>query len=84
MQKNTKSILQELHAISIFRDTAAVVESRGGNLIQSVINLLEMIHQQYDQDTAHEIERRLLSSIRTRNVEKFTKKVRTFHPLPRN
>jgi hypothetical protein len=78
MRKQTKSILQELHDISISRNPAVVIESRGSNLIQSVINLLEMVHQQYDQETANEIEKRFISSVKTRNVDKFARKMRTF------
>ena len=40
MQKKTRSLLEELELISTKRDIPSLIESRGTNLISSVINLL--------------------------------------------
>jgi hypothetical protein len=46
------------------------------NVINSAINLLEMIKQNYDAETADELERRLLNSIRGQDPAKFTRGIR--------
>ena len=71
MRKSTRSILQELSDVGLSRDTEHVIESRGSNIIQSAINLLEMIRESYDVETAAEMERRFLNSIKAADVTKF-------------
>jgi hypothetical protein len=71
MRKSTRSILQELSDIGLSRNTDLVVESRGSNLIQSAINLINMIKENYDVETAAEIERRFLNSIKSGDINKF-------------
>ena len=53
MQKQTRSLLQELEAIGNNRDTSHVIESRAHNIITSAINLLEMINRNYQIGRAH-------------------------------
>jgi hypothetical protein len=65
MRKTTRSILQELSDLGLSRDTELVIESRGSNLIQGAVNLLNLIRETYDDETAAEQERRFLNSIRT-------------------
>lgn len=76
MQKRTKSLLAELDSISSQRDKENFVESRAANVIQSAINLLSFIKENYDTDTAGELERRLLNSIRSGDSSKFTRGIR--------
>ena len=76
MQKRTHSILEELASISPQRDKKSLVESRANNVISSAINLLNYIKENYDADTALELERRLLNSIRSQDPSKFTRGVR--------
>jgi len=79
MRKSTRGILQELSDLGISRDKDQVIESRGNNLIESSINLLNLIREQYDLETAVELERRFLNAIRTGEPAKFkrgTKKIR--------
>jgi hypothetical protein len=73
MQKNTKSILQELNGIAATRNIDSLIESRGENLITSAINLIDMIYKHYDTDLADELSKRLLSSIRLKDQKKFTR-----------
>jgi hypothetical protein len=73
MQKNTKSILQELNGIAATRNIDSLIESRGENLITSAINLIDMIYKHYDTDLADELSKRLLSSIRLKDRKKFTR-----------
>jgi hypothetical protein len=76
LQKRTKSLLAELDSIASQRDKENFVESRAANVIQSAINLLSFIKENYDTDTAGELERRLLNSIRSGDSSKFTRGIR--------
>ena len=76
MQKQTRSILDELANIGADRDRNKIIESRASNVIASAMNLMNLIRESYDDATAEELERRLLNSIRTQDPAKFTRKVR--------
>lgn len=76
MRKQTRSILEELTSISVQRDRESLIESRANNVITSAINLVKYIKENYDAETADELERRLLNSIRSQDPAKFTRKVR--------
>lgn len=78
MQKRTRSILDELAHMPIGSDRENLVESRATHLITSAINLLNYIKENYDQEQADELERRLLNSIRTQDPNKFVRGVRRF------
>ena len=77
MRKNTRSILEELSSISIHKDRESLIESRASNVIAGAINLINYIKENYDAETADELERRLLNSIRGQDPAKFTRKVRS-------
>lgn len=76
MRKSTRSILQELSNIGLSRDTDLVIESRGSNIIQSAINLIELIRENYDIETAAELERRFLNSIKSGDGSKFKRGIK--------
>ena len=76
MQKQTRSLLQELEAIGNNRDTSHVIESRAHNIITSAINLLEMINRKYPKDQAEILERKLLGAIKSRDQGKFSKSIK--------
>jgi hypothetical protein len=76
MRKSTRSILQELSDLGISRDTDLVIESRGSNLIQSAINLLSLIRENYDLETAAELERRFINSIKSGDSTKFKRGIK--------
>lgn len=76
MRKSTRSILQELSDLGLSRDTDLVVESRGTNLIQSAINLINLIKENYDIETAAELERRFINSIKSSDPTKFKRGIK--------
>jgi hypothetical protein len=76
LQKQTRSILDELASIGADRDRNKVIETRANNVIVSAINLMNLIRENYDAAAADELERRLLNSIRTQDPSKFSRKVR--------
>ena len=71
MKKSTKSILQELNEASVHRDPRVILETRGVNLIQSAINLLDLIYETYDEKVAEDLERKFLNSIKSKDAAKF-------------
>ena len=76
MQRQTRSLLEELEALGNNRDTAHIIESRGHNIITSAINLLEMINRHYTPEQAELLEKKLLSAIKGRDQSRFSKTVK--------
>lgn len=76
MQKQTRSLLQELEAIGSQRDRRHLIESRANNIITSAINLLNMINETFDKEQAEVLERKLLNAIKTRDIEKFNRSIK--------
>lgn len=71
MKKSTRSILQELSEIGLSRDTNLIIESRASNIIQSAINLIELIKENYDPEVSDDLERRFINSIKSGDTNKF-------------
>ena len=76
MKKRTRSILQEINSIQSRRDKAQILESRGVNAISSIINLLEMIDANYDAETASDLTKRVMLSIKNRDNDRFIRGVK--------
>jgi hypothetical protein len=76
VQKKTKSLLESLNDVAQTRDKDQLIESRAMHIINSAINLIQMIGESYDTDSAHELQRRLLLAIQGRDVAKFTRGIR--------
>ena len=76
MRKQTRSILDEISGIVPSRDRNLVIESRANHIINSAINLIQMIGESYEGDEAAELERRLINSIRGRDPSKFARGLR--------
>lgn len=76
MKLRTRSILQELNEIASVRNKDALIESRATNIINSAINLLESLKDQYTPEQADELERRFVNAIRGQDPAKFTRGIR--------
>ncbi len=76
MRKSTRSILQELSDLGVKRDTDLIIESRGSNIIESAVNLLTLIRENYDIETAAELERRFVNAIRSGDSAKFKRGIK--------
>lgn len=76
MQKQTRSLLEELEAIGQNRDMKHVIENRANNVITSAINLLELINKNFDSSKAEILEKKLLSAIKNREPNRFSKSIR--------
>lgn len=76
MKKATKSLLEELNSISLRKDSEAVIESRATHVLNSAINLLNIIRENFPPDQAYELERRFINSIKAGDPNKFTRGIR--------
>ena len=75
MQKQTKTILDELSNISFTKDKQNVVESRASHVIESAIRLLTYIRENFDPETAYKLEKKFHSAIKNMDANKFSKGV---------
>jgi hypothetical protein len=76
LQKRTRSILTELDELLIHKDKENLLETRANNIINGAINLVKYIHENYDVETAGELERRLLNAIKGQDPSKFSRGIR--------
>lgn len=76
MKRATRSLLEELNTISERRNGEAIVEARATHVINSAINLLNLIKENFNPEEAYELERRLINSIRGGDSSKFTRSIR--------
>ena len=75
MKKRTRSILQELNNLGLSKSNDHLIEATANNIIESAINLLNRINEQYDEITASELERRFFNSIITGDPRKFKRSI---------
>jgi hypothetical protein len=76
LKKHTRSLLEELNDIAVKKDAETVIESRAVHVINSAINLLDLIKENFEPELAYELERRFLNSIKGADPAKFTRGIR--------
>lgn len=76
MKKRTRSILEELNNLHSQKDNDHAIDTSANNIIESSINLLSRIYENYDPATASELERRFINSIRTGDPKKFQRSMK--------
>ena len=76
MKKATRSLLEELNSISEKKNSEAIIEARATHVIDSAINLLALIKENFSIEDAYELERRLINSIKGSDPAKFTRSIR--------
>jgi len=76
MQKKTKSLLEDLQSFGDTRDMNHIIESRASNIITSAINLIELMQKQFPSEKAELLEKKLLSAIKSKDQDRFTKSLR--------
>ena len=76
MKKRTRSLLEEINSLAPKKDKTAILESKGNNAISSIINILEMIDSNYSEDTAQDLTKRIMVSIKNRDPERFNRGVK--------
>jgi hypothetical protein len=76
LKRATKSLLEELNSISERKHGEAIIESRAAHVIDSAINLLALIRENFEPEQAYELERRLINSIKGGDPNKFIRSIR--------
>lgn len=76
MLRKTRSLLDELDNHMLVKDKENILESRASHVIQGAINLINNLRENYDAETAAELERRLVNSIRAQDANKFIRGIR--------
>lgn len=71
MAKARKSLFEELNTLATTRDKERLVEQKGENLIASAMNLMEYIDQNFDEEAAFDLKKRLVNSIKSQDPRKF-------------
>jgi restriction endonuclease Mrr len=74
--KRTRSILEEISRIERHTDKAHFIESKAINIIAGTENLLNLISETYDEETANDLTKRLLNAIKTQDPKKFERGIR--------
>jgi|TARA_B110000908_G_scaffold170359_1_gene229706 predicted secreted Zn-dependent protease len=75
MKRKTRSILEEINSMSPKRDRRQLVEANAEQVIATAINLIELINETFDNETAADLNKRLINSIRTKDPRKFKRGV---------
>ena len=81
MKKNTRSILEEINAMSPKKDKRQLVESNARHVMQTAINLIEMIDSSFPPDVAEDLQKRLINSIRTKDPKKFIRGIQRIEDI---
>jgi hypothetical protein len=76
MQRQTRSLLEELNNFADRKDRSYLLESRANNVIASAIHLVEMIDETYSAEDANDLKKRLFNAIKTSDPRKFTRGIR--------
>lgn len=76
MRKQTRSILDEITGLMPKQDRHLIVEGLATQAIARVINLVEVIQQNYPQHQSEDLIRRLQLAIKNSDPSKFTRGVR--------
>lgn len=76
VQKKTKSLLEELNDYAVRKDRESILESRATHIIDSAVNLLTLIRENFDPEAAYELERRFINSIKGADSSKFVRGIR--------
>lgn len=76
MDKKFNSLIDELLDYAPQRDRELFIESRGQQVIASALNLIRLIRESFDEDTATDLSKRLVRAIINEDQEKFCRRLR--------
>jgi hypothetical protein len=76
LKRATRSLLEELNSISDKKHGEAIIEARATHVIDSAINLLNLIKENFNPEEAYELERRMINSIKGGDSSKFVRSIR--------
>ena len=75
MQKKTRSILEELSSVRVNKEPENFVESRASHIIDSAINLVTYIRENFDEQTAYLLEKKFNAAIKNLDSNRFSRGV---------
>lgn len=75
MHKKTNSILEELANVRFNKEPENFVEHRASHIIDSAINLIHYIRENFNAQTAYTLEKKFNSAIKNLDSNKFHKGV---------
>ncbi len=76
MDKKFSGMLEGLLDYVPSKDKELFIESRGQQVIASALNLIRLIRESFDEDTANDLSKRLIRSITSEDQEKFTRRLK--------
>lgn len=77
MSRKVKTLLDELTNLSPSTgDKFKILDIRADHLINSSINLLEMINDQFSKEEAEDLTKRFINSIKTADIRKFKRGIK--------
>lgn len=76
VKRSTRSLLEELNSVAEKKNNEAVIESRAAHVIDSAINLLAAIKENFSPEQAYELERRFINSVKSGDPSKFVRSIR--------
>ena len=76
MAKKTRRLFEELDSMAMPRDRDHMIESRAQHVMASATNLINLINESYDDESASELKRKLLLAIKNQNPSKFNNGLR--------
>ena len=76
MKRKTRSLLEELNDFAVNKRAENVVESRATHIIESAINIVEMIRTNFEGETAQDLEKRFYNSIKSGDPNKFMRGIK--------
>lgn len=68
-----KSLLEEINDSLPFRDRNIILESRANHIVNSAINLLELISENYDEKTSADLKKKFILAIKHEDFKRFKK-----------
>ena len=76
MDKKFDSMLDQLSDYTPSKNKELFIESRGQQVIVSALNLIRLIRESFDEETANDLSKRLVRAIANEDQEKFTRRCR--------
>lgn len=76
MKRKTKSLLEELNDFAVNKRAENLVESRATHIIESAINIVEMIRNNFESEVAQDLEKRFYNSIKSGDPAKFMRGIK--------
>jgi hypothetical protein len=75
MRKKTRSILEELQSYRS-QDPDSMIEASAANILESVINLMSRIDNQYGTEVGVKLEKKFINALKTGDIEKFNRSLK--------